>query len=127
MHTIRAKHIIIVALMLSIIIYGLFDPITTDFLPSCLFRKLTGYKCPGCGSQRAICSILHGNFETAFYENSLFVIALPYFLLILMFELFDKASQRFSVLYKIIYSASTIKIILLLILAFGISRNFLGF
>lgn len=32
----------------------------------CLFLKFTGIPCPGCGGQRSILHILHGEFTEAF-------------------------------------------------------------
>ncbi len=43
-----------------------FDPAQSSsyFLP-CLFRLVTGRRCPGCGAQRSIHQLLHGNFLDA--------------------------------------------------------------
>jgi hypothetical protein len=39
----------------------------------CLFRRLTGYDCPTCGSTRGILSLLHGHIiETWLYNPLLF-------------------------------------------------------
>ena len=55
-----------------------FEPGRTGFFPICLFRFLTGYQCPGCGSTRALHQILHGHLVAAFMLNPLFLIALPF-------------------------------------------------
>lgn len=60
------------------LVYYHFNPAVVSFFPACLFRKLTGYHCPGCGTQRALHQLLHGNFREAFRYNALFVLALPY-------------------------------------------------
>src|SRR5690606_2629375 len=44
--------------------YGLVDP-ATGILPSCPFYTLTHWYCPGCGSQRALHALLHGDPGTA--------------------------------------------------------------
>lgn len=44
----------------------------------CIFYKLTGYYCPGCGAGRACYSILHGEFYQAFRYNPLLCILLPW-------------------------------------------------
>ena len=45
--------------------------------PSCLFHTLTGYDCPGCGSQRAIHALLHGRFASAWHFNPFIFFAAP--------------------------------------------------
>ncbi|WP_299443575.1 DUF2752 domain-containing protein [uncultured Aquimarina sp.] len=44
------------------------------FFPSCIFHSLTGYHCPGCGSQRAIHDLLNGHIFQALQHNILLVI-----------------------------------------------------
>jgi len=61
-----------------------FQPGKTGFFPPCLFRLLTGFQCPGCGSTRALHQFLHGHFIAAFELNPLFVIAIPFLLLALL-------------------------------------------
>ena len=55
----------------------LFNPTQYGFYPICLFRKLTGWSCPGCGSLRALHQLLHGNPIEALRLNALLVLALP--------------------------------------------------
>jgi hypothetical protein len=45
--------------------------------PQCLFRRATGWHCPGCGSGRAVHAILHARPLTAWRANPLLVVALP--------------------------------------------------
>ncbi|WP_343912964.1 DUF2752 domain-containing protein [Aquimarina litoralis] len=45
-----------------------------SFFPSCIFHSLTGYHCPGCGSQRAIHDLLNGRILAALKHNLLFII-----------------------------------------------------
>jgi hypothetical protein len=57
-----------------------FEPGKTGLFPVCLFRFVTGYTCPGCGSTRAMHQLLHGHVLTAFELNPLFLIAIPFML-----------------------------------------------
>ncbi len=39
----------------------------------CIFYELTGLYCPGCGSGRALSSLMHGDWKGAFSHNLLFL------------------------------------------------------
>ncbi|MCG2429838.1 DUF2752 domain-containing protein [Aequorivita xiaoshiensis] len=70
-----------IALILSLIggfifVYYIYNPSTTLFIP-CPFYYVSGFYCPGCGSQRAIHLLLHGNIIGAFRFNPLMVITIP--------------------------------------------------
>lgn len=55
---------------IAMIIYiGLFDPEEYP-APQCLFHRLTGYDCPGCGTQRAVHALLHGRVAEAWRHNA---------------------------------------------------------
>ena len=53
-----------------------FNPSTHGFYPVCLFHKLTGLNCPGCGGTRAAYQLLHGHLLLALRDNALFILAL---------------------------------------------------
>jgi len=50
-----------------------FDPARAPFYPVCLFHKMTGLLCPGCGSLRAMHHLLHGEWALAFRCNPLLI------------------------------------------------------
>jgi ABC-type spermidine/putrescine transport system permease subunit II len=52
--------------------------VQSPFYPPCLFKKLTGLNCPGCGSSRALHQLMHGNLLPALDYNILVVIFLPF-------------------------------------------------
>ncbi|MDH7446851.1 DUF2752 domain-containing protein [Aquimarina sp. 2201CG14-23] len=57
--------------------YYLNDPALNtgnSYFPGCIFHSLTGYHCPGCGSQRAIHDLLNGRILQALQHNFLFII-----------------------------------------------------
>ena len=64
-------------LVFGIIYYGL-DPSASALFPRCPFLEFTGYKCPGCGSQRAIHALLHGDVVKAFRYNAMLLLAIPW-------------------------------------------------
>lgn len=43
------------------------------WLPGCMFHKLTGLYCPGCGSTRALYSLLHGDLISSLHNNLLLI------------------------------------------------------
>ena len=45
--------------------------------PPCLFYEITGLYCPGCGTGRALLSLLHGRLYAAFRYQPLMIICLP--------------------------------------------------
>lgn len=60
----------------GILVYTALSPALVPFFPRCFFYGLTGYRCPGCGSQRALHSLLHGDVGTAFSYNAFLLIVL---------------------------------------------------
>lgn len=68
--------LILSAIVILILIYGLFDP-SANFFPRCIFKSLTGLDCPGCGSQRALHALLHADIIAAWRFNAMLVLAIP--------------------------------------------------
>ena len=59
------------------LIYFIYNPSENSFFIPCPFHFITGFFCPGCGSQRAIHLLLHGDVVGAFRFNPLMVLTLP--------------------------------------------------
>ena len=53
------------------------DPRNPGNYPICPFLGLTGCYCPGCGTLRALHSLLYGDFASALGYNPLAVLSLP--------------------------------------------------
>lgn len=105
------------------IIYAYYDPETNPIFPKCPFRELTGYKCPGCGSQRAIHDLMHLDISSAFHHNLLLVISIPYILVGAVFDLIKNPTARLAIWRQRLFGVKAILIVLLLIIAFWIGRN----
>jgi hypothetical protein len=60
------------------LMYFAFDPTKVAIFPPCLFHQVTGLDCPGCGAQRALHQLLHGNIIAAVRLNAMFVLSLPF-------------------------------------------------
>ncbi|NMA91192.1 MAG: DUF2752 domain-containing protein [Amphibacillus sp.] len=83
----------------------------------CIFRKITGFYCPGCGMTRASLALLDGDIYQSFRYNMLIYILIP--LLVLFYILDKKGNKKYS---QIIMTS-----MLILTFLFGILRNLDGF
>ena len=85
----RLPWLIIAAVVLIYLIVNFFyDPEQTTWSPKCILLQLTGFKCPGCGSQRFAYHLMHGDILGAIHYNYFIVLLSPYVLLLLSGELF---------------------------------------
>lgn len=109
----------VVAATLTVAYYT-FDPASTPFAPRCLFRAITGLECPGCGSQRMIHALLHGDFAAAWRHNAFLMIMLPV-LSLLAYASFRR--RRHPMLYARLNSPAMIVTLTVLLLGWGIMRN----
>ena len=90
--------------------------------PPCVFHKLTGLYCPGCGSTRASQALIGGDVAHAFSMNPFFVVCVP-----LLAYYFARSAwtgivrnERYS---TGILAARIIKALAVLMLVFGVFRN----
>lgn len=100
----RAKinWIVAVLVVLALIIFfSFFDPTTFPFFPRCFFHALTGFECPGCGTSRALHSLVHGKIIAAFSYNPILFLAVPT-LLILAFSQKARRSVTIPVVILIV-------------------------
>lgn len=112
--------LVIAALMVLGFIYYALDPSASSVFPRCAFLSLTGYKCPGCGSQRAIHALLHGDVAGAFRFNALLFIAVPWIALCLFAEGQRVRNPR---LYARLNAPLLIWLFLALVLIWWLLRN----
>lgn len=111
---------IVAMLVIAAVIYYVYDPATTPF-PRCPFLVLTGWECPGCGSQRAIHSLLHLDFAAAWRYNAMLVLSIPYVVLLVVAEWLGRRRQ--SRLYRVLNSEVLIWSYFVLVVAWWILRN----
>jgi hypothetical protein len=105
-------------------IYYFFSPGESAYFPQCPFHRLTGFDCPGCGSQRAIHHLLHLQVKDAFFSNPLLVPAIPYIITGLYFEYFG-GKECFPRLRKMLFGKTAIITVFVIIVLFWIGRNIL--
>jgi hypothetical protein len=97
------------------------NPEGSSFFPQCPSKYLTGYDCPGCGSQRAVHTLLNGDLEKAFYYNPLLFFLLPYGFLVGVFEWVSK--WRNHPFRMLLINRYLILIVLVAIIIFTVWRN----
>ena len=66
----------LVVLLAAVVLYQ-HGPSSAGWFPGCLFHRLTGLECPGCGMTRATYAALHGRFGEALRFNPLGMIVVP--------------------------------------------------
>lgn len=109
----------IVAIVI-IFLYYHFDPATAGFFPRCPSKYFFGYDCPGCGSQRALHALLHGDFAAAFAYNAYLFFIIPFLFLFFFSYVFR---NRFPRLHAAVDSTVSAVIVLVLTIAWWIVRN----
>ncbi|MSS62814.1 DUF2752 domain-containing protein [Lachnospiraceae bacterium WCA-693-APC-MOT-I] len=122
----RLKEICYLSLFILVvgILYYIWGEQTGLYLP-CMFYKITGLYCPGCGMTRMLIQLLHGNIKSAFYYNRLLFFLIPIltvFIVILMIQYVKKGTMDVN---KKMNNCFILFIIFLII--FGILRNLPSF
>lgn len=115
--------IAIIFLIILAILYKTYNPNGNNYFPKCPFKELTGLKCPGCGSQRAIHYLLNFDIINAIKENVILVISIPYILTGLVFDTLNRPNEKLLKWRKILFGQKAILIILTVIITFWILRN----
>lgn len=77
--------LIIVCLLTGLFLY-LYDPVKSIFAPKCWFKVLTGLSCPGCGFQRCVHALLHGNLGEAISYNLFLAVGFPFLVFVAVCE-----------------------------------------
>ena len=115
------KWIVVAAVVLTLgVAYYFIDPALHKWVPKCPFMLLTGWKCPGCGSQRVLHALTHGQIVEAFRQNALFIPAMLYVLAIIV-------SRRSPAIHNKITGKVAGWILFTVIIVFWITRNIFGF
>ncbi|NLL27350.1 MAG: DUF2752 domain-containing protein [Bacteroidales bacterium] len=115
--------LVIAVFVVLVIIYSKLNPENSNLFPKCPFRVLTGYECPGCGSQRAVHYLLNLEINNAIKANALLVFSIPYILILFFAELLKAKSKFFMNLHKILYSTKAIWVVFIIIVVWWIARN----
>ncbi len=120
------KHLLITlaAVFVASVMFIFFyiDPSIHPFFPKCPFLAVTGLQCPGCGSQRAIHQLLHLNIASAFRQNPIVVLYMPYVVMGIYLEYLG-GNKKFPHIRHIMYGKEAATVILVSIIVFWIGRN----
>lgn len=119
----KLKYILGLILILALaILYYRFNPGVYTFFPECPFHKYLHLDCPGCGSQRAVHALLHGNVLIALDYNALLVLSLPLLLIHLLYRVVGFLKKK-DLKWDIWHKPATPRIVLAIVLIFWIVRN----
>lgn len=126
----KIKHpiLIIIILTLIVIIAGMFfyiNPEESQLFPKCYFYRITGYKCIGCGTQRALHHLFHLRITQALSHNPLIVLSFPYAGL-LIYNQYLGGKEKHPKLDRALSSSTSIYIVLTIIAIYWIARNIMG-
>lgn len=100
--------------------YAVFVQVTQLSIP-CVFHRLTGYLCPGCGITRLAMATLHGDFEAAKQANTFIWYLFPFAAVYASYRLLKYVRNNdtgFSVLEIVL-----LMIVMVMTLAWGVYRN----
>lgn len=115
------KHILIFAAGLA---YFIWVSATNIYIP-CIFNKITGLKCPGCGITHMIIALCHFDFVQAFWSNPFLFIVLPFvgtfYIINKIYYIYTDTKLNFEKKYLFLEY-----ILLALTVIFGIARNIVG-
>lgn len=113
----------VVAGISALCIYAYWNPADSAWFPRCPVLLLTGLRCPGCGSQRMLHALLHGDIAGAWGFNALLTLLLPLILALIIVEPFR---FRYPRLYAVLHSRWVIVPVLTAMGLWTILRNIFG-
>ena len=105
---------------LILISYLVFTRLTEIKIP-CIFEKITGLFCPGCGISRMFIAMSKLEFYQAFRYNPLIFIMTPFFIIFFLEHIISKAKNKESIIQRmpnIVWYSCVVVIII-----YGIIRN----
>ncbi len=116
----RGTLLVIAICVVIACLYFVIDPTTSRWVPKCTVYSLTGYKCPGCGSQRMLHALLHGDLGAAWHYNAFLLCAIPF---IIFGAAVEAARKRYPNLYAQVYSMPVVITVCVLIVLWTVGRN----
>lgn len=122
----KMKHIHIAIASFVVIaiffVYYFFNPSHYSLFPKCPFHSLTGFDCPGCGSQRAIHALLNADIAAACNFNILLVASIPFLFIHFAYRAVGIIQKR-NLKWQVIYHPVAPRVIFAIVVIFWIARN----
>lgn len=106
----------------ALVLYAFFSPDNNPYYPKCMFYTVTGWKCPGCGSQRMLHYLLTGHVTEAFKSNALLFLSLPYLGSLFWLE-YMGGKERFPRLRALLMGRTACITAFVVIVLWWIARN----
>lgn len=106
-----------------LLFYFLFDPMESRWMPQCVFHRLTGLQCMGCGAQRMLHCLLHGEIIEAMKANLFLFLLLPVIFFLVLVEIYR---IKYPYLYRIVHRRSVIITLSAMLVGWLIVRNIYG-
>lgn len=121
----RIKKVLTVSVVvLTVGVIYTFLCVYTSFRIPCLFRFVTGFKCPGCGVSGMLLSLLRLDFKEAFLQNRVLLFMLPTGAVLTVQYIFRYIKSGEKMLTK---PSRAVVISMIAVLAvFGVVRNIFG-
>ena len=104
------------------ILYYLVNPMHSEFTIQCPWYILTRTQCPACGLQRALHTLVHGNFLNALRYNYFFIFSIPYAFAAILSAWYN-INHIFDKLKFIIFHRCILKLYIILYFSWWIIRN----
>ena len=114
-----------VILVIAGILYYVFNPSSDSWFFKCPFHLITGWQCPGCGTQRAIHCLLHGNVMEALRFNAFIVVIIPFLMLMAISEWYNY-HHWFDWINRFINNRYTMIALGVLTIGWWVLRNIIG-
>lgn len=119
----RVNKIIVAGGIALLLLYFVFDPAETIWMPQCVFHRVTGLQCMGCGAQRMAHALLHGNLVEAMRANMFLFLSLPFIGFMVWLE---QHREKYPDLYRRMHSKWVIVIVAILLMVWLVVRNLMG-
>ena len=110
----------IVIAIIGLILVKKYNPEEESFFIPCVFNKITGLKCPGCGMTRAMHYLVNGNLKKAVWYNIMIVPGV-FILLYSGYRYFKYLTKNEEIVNKPL--EVILKIFLVILIIFMVVRN----
>jgi hypothetical protein len=113
--------IAVAAILGGLAIVYQFPPAEYSFYPRCPIYLATHWLCPGCGSTRALHSLLHLDIQSALRYNALFTLLFPIACLWIGFIVYR--TMRYDQFPNLAFPRSLAVCLIVTVVLFTIARN----